>query len=702
MKIMYVLVCICACLISFYASAEHRCKIKDGEVVCTGDNESGQCNVPPLKNPRQVVTDDDLTCVLDDEGVLCWGWDKHGREYVPPLRKVLEIFFRWENTLCATDESDMGVIRQACWGEKSTVKILSPNLDKFSNIVEGKYHQCGFYKGSLECWGENDDGQTNVPALNNPRQVAVGGNHTCALDDNGVKCWGYKGTYGQFSNVPPLRKVLEIFAMGNISCAIDESPTGIKRKLCWGNKDSIEILFPSLGQFTSIVEGDNYQCGFYNESLECWGKNDEGQANVPVLDNTRQVAAGGNHTCALGDNGVTCWGDNEYGQNNVPTLENPRQVVVGGNHTCALDDNGVKCWGEEKYGLNSVPPLRKVLEISISEDTLCAIDESLTVIKRKLCWGYMDSIEILFPGLGQFISIVEGDDYQCGFYKGSLECWGANRYNRLNVPTLKSPRQIAVAKSHACALDDDGVKCWGYYSSSTNVPPLKNPQQLIVGDWYSCALDDDEVKCWGTHADLLGFNNSYSAFLVLGVEDDLYKISRDDNAGITDLSRIFPMFLAYVFKNELRFFYSFDKLFGEKLFKIFGLHSKYSKLFTLFHSELKKEMRLIDTEEKYRFLWNKDIYLPYGHEFFSEAQAPSNDEERAQLLNVLVESIKTTMSLMSDEYKQRASGIILKLVSGMSAVTLDETAEFVSDAGLNPYIRPRVKLQMELIRLLGL
>src|SRR3989339_11250 len=295
MKIMYVLVCICACLISFYASAEHRCKIKDGEVVCTGDNESGQCNVPPLKNPRQVVTDDDLTCVLDDEGVLCWGWDKHGREYVPPLRKVLEIFFRWENTLCATDESDMGVIRQACWGEKSTVKILSPNLDKFSNIVEGKYHQCGFYKGSLECWG----------------------------------------------------------------------------------------------------------------------KNDEGQANVPVLDNTRQVAAGGNHTCALGDNGVTCWGDNEYGRNNVPTLENPRQVVVGGNHTCALDDNGVKCWGEEKYGLNSVPPLRKVLEISISEDTLCAIDESLTVIKRKLCWGYMDSIEILFPGLGQFISIVEGDDYQC-------------------------------------------------------------------------------------------------------------------------------------------------------------------------------------------------------------------------------------------------------------------------------------------------
>jgi len=41
-------------------------------------------------------------------------------------------------------------------------------------------------------------------------------------------------------------------------------------------------------------------------------------------------------------------------------------------------------------------------------------------------------------------------------------------------------------------------------------------------------------------------------------------------------------------------------------------------------------------------------------------------------------------------------------VSSMSAVTLDETAAFVSDAGLNPYISPRVKLQMELIRLLGL
>ena len=215
-------------------------------------------------------------------------------------------------------------------------------------------------------------------------------------------------------------------------------------------------------------------------------------------------------------------------------------------------------------------------------------------------------------------------------------------------------------------------------------------------------MDDGGVKCWGKNTDFIQLNNSFSAFLVLGTKEDLFKISRDDNTGITNLSEIFPMFLSYVFKNELRFFYSFDKTFGEKLFNIFGLHSKYTNLFTLLHSEIKKEMGLIDTEKKYRFLWNKEIYLPYGHEFFLEALAPSNDEERKQLLNVLVESIKTTISLMSDEYKQRASALILKLSTSVDAESLSEAAEFVSDAGMNPYIRPRVKLQMELIRLFGL
>jgi len=621
-------------MISFYASAKHSCEIKDGKVVCSGDNYYGQCDVPELKNPRQVVAGDDYTCALDDDGVKCWGDNHSGQTNVPLLRKVSEIFSHDDpysyddHTFCAIDESLVGVKRKVCWGSLDKVEILFPSLDQFSNIVKGEYHECGFYKGIAECWGKNNFWQVDVPPLENPKQFAFGSEHTCALDDNGVKCWG-NSWYGQ-TNVPYLLKVLEISATGDNSCAIDESPTGVRRIVCWGSKRTIEILSPSLDQFTNIVSGKGHQCGL-NKGL------------------------------------VECWGDSEYGQAYVPYL-------------------------------------RKVLEIFVSDNTSCAVDESTVGVRRKVCWGQEGNIvEILSPSLDQFKNIIKQSSYQCGFYQGSLECWGNNNYGQANAPFLNNLRQFAFGSEHTCALDDNGVKCWGSNSNGqTDVPTLKNPKQIAAGKEHNCALDDDGVKCWGKNADFLDSNNSDSEVLALGAKNGFFKISRDDNVGITNLSEIFPMFLSYVFKNELRFFYSFDKIFGEKLFKILSPGSKYLKLMVLLHTELKKGMGLADTDEKYRFLWNKGIYLPYDHEFLTEPSAPENGEERKQLLNVLVESIKTTMPLMSDEYKQRASGIILKLVNSLSAVTLDEVAEFVSDAGINPYIRPRVKLQMELIRLLGL
>jgi len=593
MKMIYVLVYIFACMISFYASADHSCEIKNGKVVCVGDNGERQCDVPKLKNPRQVALGDLHTCALDDGGVKCWGY--------------------------------------------------------------------------------NYFGQTNVPSLKNPRQLVAGDWSTCALDDDGVSCWGGNGRY-----VPPLRKVLKILFREHVPCAVDESSFGVTREVCWGrDSDYIRIISPRVDQFTNIEEGRSldilygahYECGFYNEALECWGFNEYGQANVPLLKNPRQVVAGHRHTCALDDDGVKCWGISNYGQTYVPPLKNPRRMVAGGDHTCAMDDDGVKCWGNKEYGQTYVPSVRKVLEISIPKyDLSCAVDESLVGVKRKICWGKETKIEILFPNLDQFTNIVKGKDYECGLYMGLLECWGNNECGQANVSSLVNPKRVVFGENYTCALDDGGVKCWGKGTGNTD----------------------------------LSINNLYGNHVAVANQDNFYQIAKDQETLSNNLSSVLPIFLSYVFKNELRFFYSFDKSFGEKLFKIIPPGSKYSKLMALFHSELKNEMGLIDSEEKYRFLWNKEIYLPYSHEFLKETSAPENDEERKQLLNVLVESIKTTISLMTDEYKQRASALILKLSTSVDAESLSEAAEFVTDAGINPYIRPRVKLQMEFIRLLGL
>jgi len=74
---------------------------------------------------------------------------------------------------------------------------------------------------------------------------------------------------------------------------------------------------------------------------------------------------------------------------------------------------------------------------------------------------------------------------------GNQVCQGRN----YPQPPLST---IAVGELHSCAIDKDGVKCWGDNKfGQTNVPSLKNPRQVSAKGGNTCALDDDGVKCWG-------------------------------------------------------------------------------------------------------------------------------------------------------------------------------------------------------------
>ena len=122
---------------------------------------------------------------------------------------------------------------------------------------------------------------------------------------------------------------------------------GIKRKICWGKDYKVEILSPSIDQFTIILKDERIQCGLYNDTLECWGR----------------IYGGGTL---------------------IPPLKNPKQVVVVERTSsfCALDDDGVKCWGGAP-----VPSLRNVIHLSSFWDGFCAKDQSPSGVIRKVCWG---------------------------------------------------------------------------------------------------------------------------------------------------------------------------------------------------------------------------------------------------------------------------------------------------------------------------
>jgi len=93
-----------------------------------------------------------------------------------------------------------------------------------------------------------------------------------------------------------------------------------------------------------------------------------------------------------------------------------------------------------------------------------------------------------------------GGYHTCALDLEGVKCWGDNEYGQIKVPKgLKDPTQISLGGRHTCALDLEGVKCWGYNTyGQIKVPKdLKNPTQVSLGVHHTCALDLEGVKCWG-------------------------------------------------------------------------------------------------------------------------------------------------------------------------------------------------------------
>jgi hypothetical protein len=102
------------------------------------------------------------------------------------------------------------------------------------------------------------------------------------------------------------------------------------------------------------------------------------------------------------------------------------------------------------------------------------------------------------PALAQSRFMVSaGPENICAIDGEGLKCWG-KKYTLLDPPKLRLPTQVTQGNSHKCALDAEGVKCWGDNRSfQTEVPPLNKPVQVSAGSDFTCALDRDGVKCWG-------------------------------------------------------------------------------------------------------------------------------------------------------------------------------------------------------------
>jgi alpha-tubulin suppressor-like RCC1 family protein len=437
-----------------------------------------------------VSVGDKFSCALDSSGVSCWGDAANGQLDVPALTNPTYVAVGFDHA-CAID--DTGVV---CWGREQLQKTNPPEMSNPTMLELGRLHSCAMDDTGVVCWGSNSSGRSSPPEFFGPTDLSVGSDHACVVDDGNVRCWGkLSNKRGQ---VPAgLVNPTQVSAGWFHGCALDDS--GVS---CWGSKAKTGTNTPpALSNPTVVETGTTFSCAIDDTGVVCWGNNGQKQlTRVPVLSNPTQLSLGTDHACAIDATGIVCWGSDGRGKSTVPTL-----AVVKDNDGDGIEDWEEDVLGTDKYladtdndGVNDKEdemPLEGTESLDTDRDGTgnnADTDDDNDFIP--------DALEIETgrnPLVAEYTTGV-GAKFSCAMNDNGVDCWGDDADGKTVVPTLSNPTQLEVGYEHACAIDDTGVVCWGKDNAgTTNVPALTNPIKVSAGHYHTCALDDTGIVCWG-------------------------------------------------------------------------------------------------------------------------------------------------------------------------------------------------------------
>lgn len=325
------------------ASGSHTCvRRHDGQVLCWGDNRSGQLGTGSLGACEGLPA----SCTLQPTPV--------------PLPAALPAtaIGLGDRTGCAALVGGGA----ACWGDNGSGELglgATPQIVEPTAVVGragavafagGNKHLCSLQGAGILCAGANAVGElgtgtmtpstTPVRALvDSPVRYAAGLHHGCAINaDAQLFCWGENAhgqTLGQESRTATPTQVMlgapvaEVAAAARHTCAVEA--TDERALLCWGDNEAGQ-----LGNGSTDDPG-------------------AGEVVRPGLSGIREVRAGTEHTCVrTADDAVLCWGAAPFTL--APQAidlggRSARAIAAGSRHDCAiLDDRSVVCWGAGTRG----------------------------------------------------------------------------------------------------------------------------------------------------------------------------------------------------------------------------------------------------------------------------------------------------------------------------------------------------------------
>jgi alpha-tubulin suppressor-like RCC1 family protein len=316
---------------------------------------------------------------------------------------------------------------------------------------------------------------------------------------------------------------------------------------------------------TELVAGEKHFCARMSDgTVRCWGADflgslggaadnatvDGGTIKVGTvvgLGSVEQLSAAGSTTCArLTDGGVQCWGDNRTGQlglavdpavadedwhptpGSVALDQAATRVDVGHGTVCAvLSSAELVCWGKDtraQLGLSDAPaggrnPVRGPGRLAIAPLALTRTSAGSTTVLglnsagEVWTWGGVSGNDGLLAGRVATITPDSSPTRVDTLTKVTSFAASVSFYPDPTVgPGDDTP--LAPPNTHACAIADGEVSCWGRSPAGalcTGLPdpetvPRKAPfsaktwpQQLAVGDEITCArTTDGNVYCCGS------------------------------------------------------------------------------------------------------------------------------------------------------------------------------------------------------------
>jgi len=325
---------------------------------------------------------------------------------------------------------------------------------------------------------------TAVPV---PQKVTAGdsGNPNCAiLSDGTLKCWhGFPGDGSNFSATPVL--------VPGISNATDVS---IAKRTSRG---------------ACVIDGG---------LVKCWNSSTPTPTTVSGITNATAIATGNPGSCAIDAGAVKCWGNGEViGDLDLttgsfgPASATPVEITAlpstavsvavshGQGFVCAvLTNTETWCWGIMSAGLNIVDPMApcafgrcRPVEVFVPPNNMgTAAFVSVGATHACFVLSMYPGGDVacsggangqLFSGLNMsfaFASFSAGYEFNCGVIAGGdVICWGANTDRQLGdgttteyqytsyvtVTGISNATDVSAGETHACAIDDGAVKCWGQY-----------------------------------------------------------------------------------------------------------------------------------------------------------------------------------------------------------------------------------------------